>query len=51
MGFLLDFYHAMPWLSAGLFGVAALLLASWIEKQQDDMSGKIGSAWHVVKTW
>ncbi len=34
MGFLLDFYHAMPWLSAGRLGVAALLLASWIEKQQ-----------------
>ncbi|MEE9411956.1 MAG: hypothetical protein V3V22_02765 [Methylococcales bacterium] len=51
MGFLLDIYHAMPWLSAGLLGVAALLLASWIEKQQGDMRGKIGSAWHVVKTW
>jgi len=51
MGFLLDFYHAMPWLSAGLLGVAALLLASWIEKQQGDMGGKIGTAWHVVKTW
>jgi hypothetical protein len=51
MGFLLDIYHAMPWLSAGLLGVAALLLASWIEKQQGDMCGRIGSAWHVVKTW
>ncbi len=51
MGFLLDIYHAMPWLSAGLLGVAALLLASWIEKQQGDMRGKIGSALHVVKTW
>ncbi|MEE9413249.1 MAG: hypothetical protein V3V22_09390 [Methylococcales bacterium] len=44
MGFLLDIYHAMPWQSAGLLGVAALLLASWIEKQQDNMRGKISSS-------
>ena len=51
MGFLLDMYHAMPWLSAGLLGVAALLLASWIDKQEVSVKGKIGRAWYTVKTW
>ncbi len=35
-------WSEMPWLSAGLLGVAALLLAFRIEKQQDNMRGKIG---------
>jgi hypothetical protein len=44
-------YHAMPWLSAGLLGVAALLLASWIDKQQGSMKGKLGLAWQAFKAW
>ena len=51
MGFLLDMYHAMPWLSAGLLGVAALLLASWIDKQQGSVKGNLGIAWNAFKNW
>ncbi|MCH9699559.1 MAG: hypothetical protein K0U68_15775 [Gammaproteobacteria bacterium] len=51
MSFLLDMYHAMPWLSAGLMGVAALLLASWIDKQEGSIRGKISETWYAVKTW
>jgi hypothetical protein len=51
LGFLLDMYHAMPWLSAGLLGVAALLLASWIDKQQGSMKGKFGLFWRAFKAW
>ncbi len=51
MGFLVDMYQAMPWLSAGLLGVSALLLASWIDKQEGSVRGKIGIAWQAFKAW
>lgn len=51
LGFLLDMYHAMPWLSAGLVGVAALLLASWIDKQQGTVRSKVSTAWNTFRNW
>ena len=51
LGFLLDMYQSMPWLSAGLLGIAALLLASWIDKQQGAVLGKLGIAWNTLKNW
>ncbi len=51
IGFLFEMYESMPWFIAAFIGVAALLLASWIETQQGKWFGRVTHSWQDFRAW